>query len=95
MRKKGLERQAVMWDFTSKMFNPYLLPKGTILYTDDINLKTIVPCANCSVKREMGRFYNSIKIYSYNGKAHCVCYKCHNKEHKEKKEAESHCKIEN
>ena len=66
------------WNYEAKTYDPYELPEGTILYTED--METMIRCAQCSRSIKYGESYTSKEIHTSIGLGYPVCNDCYQEE---------------
>lgn len=77
------------YNFKTKEYEDYKVPKEWKIKVPRIDLNGIdlneeLNCTNCGRKLKYGGSYTSLKIHDKNGIGFPVCYKCYEKEWKER-----------
>jgi len=67
------------WDYKTKEYNDYILPKGSVIYTSD--MEEMVICAQCGKEAVFGDMYTSRELHTKGiGLAVAVCENCYAEE---------------
>lgn len=66
------------WNFKTKKYEDYKLPKNATLIEMDLN--KVIACASCGEALIYGLSYTSRQIHNHLGLGYCVCGKCYKKE---------------
>lgn len=74
---------AMKWNFKTRKYEPYELPKGATLYESDMDAE--VSCAQCGRSLTFGKGYTSRQIHNNGGMGFCVCGNCYAEEWEEEK----------
>jgi len=73
-----MTKKAGKWNYKTKEYDPYTLPDGAVMYSED--LRKVVACAECGEPVEYQWTFSSMQIHNKAGFAYVVCGKCHTKE---------------
>lgn len=77
--------KAIKFNFKTKTYEEYELPKGSSLHEIDMN--KVISCAECGKSIEFGYSYASRQIHTEIGLGYGVCEECYYKEVNEVNEA--------
>jgi hypothetical protein len=69
---------AEKWDVKTHKYEPYTLPKGCYLYSEDMD--ATVACAQCGKIITYGEGYTSKQVHNQYGLGYPVCEDCYTKE---------------
>lgn len=69
------------WNYEKQKYEPYELPEGACLYSDDLD--AVISCARCGKKITYGSGYTSRQIHTPHGLGYAVCMDCYDKEMEE------------
>lgn len=76
--------KALKWNYKTKKYDDYDLPKGACLYSDDMDKE--IACARCGQRMLFGDGYTSRQIHTKHGFGYAVCGRCYDKEWQEEGE---------